>query len=68
MSAPGNKPGLSRLSGPGVAGFTLLELLLVVAIILLVGRSRRRRHEQQDAESLAMIGDDPLVPADDLRG
>ncbi|MEO7589087.1 MAG: hypothetical protein ABIS84_13800 [Arachnia sp.] len=52
---------------PIIIGLALL-VLLVVAIILLVGRSRRRRHEQQDAESLAMIGDDPLVPADDLRG
>ncbi|RMB62222.1 COG1361 S-layer family protein [Tessaracoccus antarcticus] len=52
---------------PLIIGFTLL-VLLVIVIVLLVGRSRRRRREQRDMESLAMIGDDPLMPADHLRG
>lgn len=53
---------------PIVIGLVLLLLLLVV-VLLLVRRSRRRSREREDMESLSMLSDDdPLVPADDLRG
>ncbi len=50
---------------PIIIGLFLLVLLVV--ILLLVRRSRRRSREREDMESLSMIGDDPLMPADDLR-
>lgn len=42
----------------------VLLLVLLVVILLVVRRSRRRSREQEDMESLSMMDDDPLVPAD----
>ena len=39
-------------------------LALLVVILLLIRRSRRRSREQEDMESLSLIGEDPLVPTD----
>ncbi|MGV8846117.1 COG1361 S-layer family protein [Tessaracoccus sp.] len=46
----------------------LLLLILLVVVLLVVRRSRRRSRERDDMDSLSMIGDDPLVPTDNLRG
>jgi len=49
-----------------IAGLVLL--LIILLVVLLVRRSRRRSREQDDMESLSMLGDEPLVPNDTLRG
>ena len=49
-----------------IAGLVLL--LIILLVVLLVRRSRRRRRERDDMESLSMLGDEPLVPNDTLRG
>ncbi|MDO5737400.1 MAG: hypothetical protein Q4P15_13095 [Propionibacteriaceae bacterium] len=51
---------------PWIIGLVLL--LLLILVIALVRRSRRRGRDRDDMESLSMIGGDPLMPADDLRG
>ncbi len=46
----------------------LLLLILLVVVLLVVRRSRRLSRERDDMDSLSMIGDDPLMPTDNLRG
>ncbi len=63
---PGDEMPVDESGGlpwiPILIGLFLLALLVV--ILLLVRRSRRRSREQEDMESLSLIGEDPLVPTD----
>lgn len=52
---------------PYVIGGVVLLLLILLAVML-VRRSRRRRRERDDVDSLSMMDEDPLMPADNLQG
>ncbi|MGO1384975.1 MAG: hypothetical protein ACTHU1_09320 [Arachnia sp.] len=46
----------------------LVLLMIVALVVFLVRRARRRSREREDMESLSMLGDEPLVPNDTMRG
>ena len=62
---PVEEPGMGIL--PLILGGLAL-LLLILLVVMLVRRSRRRSRDREDADSLSMMDEDPLISADNLQG